>query len=697
MKPQIWIGVVAVAVLAALAVVIVITPTLESPRDRLDRQIDEKVALASRILASYEPVGEQLDFYVGAAATQPVDLPEDQWQTILNQVGQESIVSDMLDEQARRIRSLDADYRGSGGRPDRVGGVGASTEAYNRLQQRLAVNAQKLADALRIVQEAVRMSEGEYRGADHPAATRLETILCYHQAEMLRNNAALEVSRAAQEAMLTNRHIARCNKLAVAIELLEQELKGSFVPTSESEVALAEADTQPADTQTETAPAVVPDAVSPGPSDGQRALRSLDESIALLEADKARKGETIAALHTRIEQLKAEISALEAGIADAQQRAGAAQRAMLELERAADPGRDPSEVERFVQAYEQASAAYRQASREEEILREGGLLNARADAPDFEQIDTAPLVPAVPDEPITPVRGLRALGNDLDAAEALLADHEGVLTAIEQQIAELTFQKEAVSQRLAASAERREEAIALAAQSAGKIIDALVASDRLLAEAMSVVEDQGRPAAARAQQAIRKRISEAVRLNRELSPDTANPRLAMMAADDALAGHTQALEGDLLFKEASIHAQRAEMLAWYAELLARLRVAGVTVGSELPGEDAAEDVSSAWLTDPAEAQAAAAEGREAAIEAGQQALAAYEEADAPLNQLWILRANIGATHFLLANLTTGDEAREHLYQARVEYTRALRNREDRPEAPAYEAVIAQIDHRLRGG
>ncbi len=665
MKSQFWTVVALGLTAVALVAVIIATPTLESPRDRLFRQIDEKVAQAGRILASYEPIGVQLNFNL--EATDPIDLPSDQWQDIQNYVDQESIVSDMLREQSRRILPLDAEYRRYRGQPGPLGAIGTSAESYERIQGTLTVNERKLVDALRIVQQAVRMSEGEHRGAEHPGATRLETILCYHQAEMFGNKAALSAGRAMQEAMLADRYAARSKALAVAIELLEQELEGGPLTVNDQE-------DEPAD---------------------RRVLRSIEENISELETDKAQTADMMAVTHGQADRLRAEIAELEGRIAEAQERAGTAQRTMLELEQAPHPGRDAAAVERFVEDYRQASQRHRQAAREEAILREGGLRGARVDAPDFEEVDTAPIVPAEPGEPIEPIRGLLALENDLEATLERLTNLEGVHAAIEQQIRELNFQKDSVAQRLTESEQQRAESIAQTAESAARIVDAIAASDRLWSEALSIAEDQGRPAAARAQQAIRRRISEAARLNRELPPDSPNPRLSMMAADGPLAGHTQALEGDLMFKVASIQAQRGDILAWYGHLLTRLVEAGVTVDTEQLGEDVTADDVPAWLTDPDAARTASAEAHAAAIEAGRQALAAYEEADAPLSQLWTLRANVGATHFLLGNLTTGDEARQHLYDARVEYTRALRNREDRPEAPTYEAVIAQIDRRLR--
>ncbi len=72
------------------------------------------------------------------------------------------------------------------------------------------------------------------------------------------------------------------------------------------------------------------------------------------------------------------------------------------------------------------------------------------------------------------------------------------------------------------------------------------------------------------------------------------------------------------------------------------------------------------------------------------ALEAYQQAADGLGNLWVVHANIAAVKFFLAGLAPAAERPQLLEQARKEYDRALRNREDRPEFAAYDQARRQL-------
>ncbi len=85
--------------------------------------------------------------------------------------------------------------------------------------------------------------------------------------------------------------------------------------------------------------------------------------------------------------------------------------------------------------------------------------------------------------------------------------------------------------------------------------------------------------------------------------------------------------------------------------------------------------------DPTRAAAAA---RQLANTHAVAALEAYQQAAEGLGNLWVVHANIAAVKFFLAGLAPEAERPQLLEQARKEYDRALRSREDRPEFAAYD-------------
>ncbi len=90
MKSHITVIVVASAVVIGLAVAVFTAHPLESAQTRLDRQINEQVETAQRMLMDYRPITAQLSMQLGSAATQPVDVPPAEWQDSVSKIRQDA-------------------------------------------------------------------------------------------------------------------------------------------------------------------------------------------------------------------------------------------------------------------------------------------------------------------------------------------------------------------------------------------------------------------------------------------------------------------------------------------------------------------------------------------------------------------------------------------------------------------------------
>lgn len=645
----------AALVLVGLVLAVFTAGPLENPQDRLFRQIDEKVALAQRMLAGYNPANSRLTAVLGAEGLEPPEGADENWQAYVSSGEQEGVMSDALRRQAGQMRTL-ADRFGAldGQSPAAAALPSGSGQAYQQLQAELKRNMNLLSEALRVVQEAIAMTDGEVSGSDHPAATRLEAALCYHQADLLRREAALQRAMADE---------ARFQVITDARQW--QELGNRIQSASRGLAEAGATDTEP------SAPAFAERIAS---------LRTRREAIA-----------------TAIEEARAEAQRLSAIIPDITARAKAAdaqtrqsQVEMLALKEAGIDTSDPAALDRFIQAYSAAAQAEREALREATTLEHGALRNARVDTNDDEQISEAPIVAVDPATDIKPERGRIALESDLAAVEALAEALQVAAREIDRQIEELTAKQDGARQR-AANLASRQTAIAADAAGAARIaLAATIEAHRLEDEALALADGRGQQAASRARRAAEKRINDARTQNAENNPDAPNPRLTMIAGDGNLTGSAMALAGDMAYVIAATQAQRGDDLARHEAMLREMQSMAMEVNPSLLPEGMALDQVPAALAQADAARLGVQEARKAAVEAAKLALEAYQEADSPLRQLWVLHTQMASVHYLLANLSTGNEAADHRNRALQQYKRALTGREERPEYPIYQNVMAGL-------
>ncbi len=645
-----------VLVVAGLVLAILTTGSLENPQDRLFRQIDEQVALAQRMLAGYSPANARLAAVLGTEGLEPPQAADENWQTYLSSGEQEGAMSDALRQQAMQMRTL-ADRFGTldGETPAGAALPGASGQAYQQLQAELKRNMTLLTDALRVVQEAIAMSDGEVSGSDHPTATRLEAALCYHQADLLRREAALQRAMADEARFQVITHARQWRELGNRITSVSRGLA-------------------------DTGDAAAEDSAPP-----------FAERIAGLQT---RRTEVAA----DIEKARAEAERLSAAIADVTGRATASdsqarqsQVEMLALKEAGVDTSDPAALDRFIAAYNAAAEADREAFRETTMLEHGALRNARVDTTDDEQIAHAPIVAVDPAGAIETERGKTVLESDLAAVKALADALQGAAREMDRQIEELTAKQNDTQQRVAALRERQGASTAEASQAARRAFTATLAAHQLEEDALALADGRGKQAAMRARRAAEKRINDARTVNAENSPESPNPRLTIITGDTNLAGSAMALAGDMAYVIALTQAQRAADLTRHQGMLGELQTMGLEANASLLPEGTAADQVPAAVVQAEAAGAGREAARKAAIEAAQTALEAYQEADSPLRQLWVLHTQMAAVHYLLANLNTGEAADEQRDLALQQYKRALVGREERPEYRIYQSVMAGLE------
>ena len=719
-KSHINLIVVAGVVVVGLAVFVFTAYPLESAQTRLDRHIDEQVDIAQRIMLAYRPVTTHLTRLMGPAATQPVELAPDQWQSTVNKARQEGPGSEQMRQLGSQIQAVNDRAGRLEGEPVNPPQVPPSAQAYRQLQNDLKSNDQMLDEALRIVQEAINLNEGEFTGSDHPAATRLEAVLCYHRADQFRREAALYHSDAEEAQARFVRDVTLWDRIAADIASTERELAGTpaagatsapaattgpaaaakAAPASEPSVASASAPTasEPALAESKSAGTEAPSeqAAAEPATTTQSALPPIDERIARLEARKAEVTAAIEAAQAQARQLTEAIDKLEQRIAATSQQAADAEQQMLKLQQAGVDPADPQGLKKFTEAYEKASAANRAAYREMTILKQGAVRNARVDTSDEDEVLTKPLVASQPGGQMSTERGLVALRSDLKATEALIegkldGQDEGLKVLakeIGRQIAELTTRKKELTDRVSALRTVHAEVAKQIARSARTAIAATIEALRLEKQGLDMAQTRGLQAAKRAKKAIEKRIEDArARGTAENSPQ------AMLAGDKIGPGHAIAMTGDLELVAAQILAQQTGALELHAQLLSELHKLGMTIDANLLPAGVTPESAPPAAVRPDAAQTAADKTRTAALEAGKGALEAYNQADAPLQQLWVLHANMATVHHLMANLSAGKEAIEHASAARIEYLRAIKGRDERPETPTLQQAIASLTTR----
>lgn len=689
MKSHITAIVVASAVVVGLAVAVFTAHPLESAQARLDRQINEQVETAQRMLMDYRPITAQLSMQLGSAATQPVDVPPAEWQDNVSRIRQDGDgIAGMssLGGSVEQINSRFNRITGDGGTGPGVPASGA--EAYRSLQSDLKYNDQLLADALRVVQQAIAMSDGEFNGSDHPGATRLEAVLCYHRADQYRREAAFHQAEADNALARLAEDVTWWHRLAAdtASTQLDLGMPASRPSSAPGEVA--------------GAPASEP-VVAESKSD----LLPIDDRIAHLRARKVEVTAAIEKAQAEAGRLTQAISEIKQRIAAASQTAADAEQQMLKLQQDGVDHSDPAALQRFTEAYERAAAANRAAWREKTTLEQGALRDARVDSTDEQDVLDKPLAPAGTGGQMTVERGLVALESDLRAVQAViegeLAGENGpqkegltvVVHEIDRQIADLVERKKEANDRLAALTAARERATDQLRQHARAALAATLETLRLQKEGLEMAQSRGIQAAQRAKRAIEKRISDANALSAERSPDSPNQRLELIRKDKEGPGYALALIGDLHLLAAQINADQIRMLTAQARVLDELQRLGAAVDDKMLPEGVTLQSVPAEAVQVDAAKAGAEKARAAALEVAQQALTAYAEADTALQQLWVLHANIATVHHLMANLTTGRESVQHAKDARIEYLRAMKGREERPEIPRLQSAMASLTTR----
>lgn len=620
----------------------------ESPQAAFDRKVGEKVEEAQRLLARYEagapqllaalqtlpepapetaaaqPAGDAAATQPDAAANPDVDAPAPE---PAPDAGSASVVDTQALENRRS--ELGRQLTQMGGNPSKAAGGAGSVED---LQQRLQANAELLNRALQAIREAINTtdeSDSGLRGSGNPSATRLETILLYHQADLLRRRATVHRAVADAERHRLAEVVANWHAANNLVRSLEREVAGMQGETIGGGAA-APADAAPAQPAQPAArapaaaqpprprrsgrgrisqmfraigggAAPAPDAEPPAPDEPAPApavepqpqpveqppaaraaitiekVPSLDERIAALEAQGKQADSEIAAARKDVEQLTAAIDKLQAGLKGAQSKAQEAERRMMQLEDAGIDASDPKALDRFINQYRNASRTFRESSREAAALEGGVVRNARPDAQEENEVLTAPLV--AQDGEMKPEVGVVSLQADLRAAQALVEMRTQLRALVDQQIKELTARREGVTARLAKARAWRDGLVKEATQRLAGAIASAVAAEKLEQEAIDLLTGPAQQAAQRAQQAAESRVSEVQTFYRQNSPTTPAPQVTF------LPGHARALAGDLNHELALIYAQRYNGLTRHERALASAAQMGIDPAALLPKQD----------------------------------------------------------------------------------------------------------------
>ncbi|GMU23522.1 MAG: hypothetical protein AMXMBFR13_36000 [Phycisphaerae bacterium] len=674
------ITVVAVFILIAAAGYMGAT-VFEAPADKFDREVGQKIEEAQRMLAEYEASGTQLlaglaypaaggngESPVTEPTTQPIE-PRAEEPDPLAGFEPPPVPHELSD----RFERLGGER--SGGR----GGLGVE-----ELRAKLEANQQLLSNALQAVREALRMSDDSGEGLNarqHPTGTRLEAILIYHQADLNRRQGALDGMVAANAQDRFGETMRYWRQADTRVTSLQRELSGfkggpngvaPAAPSASAPVEAAEGSPdvgQPSDGRTEIVP--VGD------------VSSLSDRISALRAAVGQAGGEVETARKEVERLKKDIEALQARATQVKSEADSAERRMMALEDAGVEPADPKDLERFIGEFTKAAETQRQMSRELSALESGTIRNARPDTRDEDQILTAPMAPADRAHPMTPEVGLVWLKEELRAAEALQETREQLQKAIQQQIDDLSQRQKIVTEQLAKAKEWRSKLQDQVLAHAKEAVAAALKAYQDEQEAIRLINEEGLNAAQIAAQAASEQVRAVGEFYRNKAPTAPAPQVRF------LSGHAQTATGDLKYELAMIYGQRARGLEKLQKLLEGALAAGIQPATLLPEGEMPEG-DYLWATDAQAAGKEAAAARAEAVKSAQEALEAYQEADDMLGQLWVLHTHMGAVNYLLAGLTTGEEAQKYREQARTEYQRAVRDRSDRPEAQVYQPIIEAL-------
>ncbi|MBN1490579.1 MAG: hypothetical protein JXA69_11735, partial [Phycisphaerae bacterium] len=667
-------------------------------RVKLDREIDEDLARARRLLNAYEPGKQML-----AAASErltgqagPLEATETQlakwgehWADVQSQVRESPLVAPSLADQ-RRLADVEQAYAGltgDGARPEPQPANDVTT-AYRTLKADLAANESRLQDAIALVDAAIlkSVSSGSetYSGRDHVEANRLRAVLAYHDAEARRRAARLlrrELDRLAQQAAtLHGRWVAVTSQLALA-----ERAVGGEVTTAPA-AASAPAEEAGHSALGPDASAAVADLHQQLSAIAQTSTALIDTAaipvqVAQLESHVGGLRDAIAKLGQHIETLTEERAAL-ANERDSQRAAaGEADRRMVEMEnRGFDVG-DPSVLDGQLSAYAEASRADRKASREADLLELGGYENAALTL-DAGDLHTAPIVTGEPGEPLKSVRSLRRYDQELALLQSSHAEGQQALDVLLAKIEALRQLEAFVQRRLTGSgADEATVVLGLRAQrdALAQTIQQLAAAITTLASqadeteeaALDAITGPGITAAKQAKSALQKRQSEA----RGAQPmdGEPDPRLDAIVKESWRAGDATALLADLQALQAWIHYERSEAKNRHAGTLELLSQMGVEVDA------------------PAQ-RAAATEQSAAAREAAELAVAGYADAESDLKNDWTVQVNLAGAYGVLAKAAEGSTAQGYRDQAREAYQRGIAGQTDDPARRPYALRLEALSH-----
>jgi hypothetical protein len=235
--------------------------------------------------------------------------------------------------------------------------------------------------------------------------------------------------------------------------------------------------------------------------------------------------------------------------------------------------------------------------------------------------------------------------------------------------------------------DRRDQQAQAALEEMRKAVGLLLEADNKENEALNLLENRGSSAVQQVERAIQARVRDA----RSENVDGTDERLTLMTREGQILPYVALLEGDMKFVAASIHAQRSEDLRRHANILESVEDMDIDTRRALvPADLQAERVpDSVWQADAAEA--AAAEAYDKTIVAGEEAIDVYKEKSSELNDLWVVRANIAAVSYMLAEFIEDPTiAREFRDQAYQEYERSIRDRPDSEAAKTYKPIMDKL-------
>jgi len=743
-KSHIPIIVTVVLVVIGVAVGLLITPRLQSPQDKFDNQIEDKVALANQMLRGYKPGGMHLAAQLAATATQPANIPPDQWQENISYAKQESPYADPIKKMQLELNRLDQVMADLGNEPDITGPATSAQQGYSQLSSELQKNEQTISDALKIVSQAVGMradaGDQVISGKNHPLATRMEAVLIYSQADLLRRQASIYHAMADENRESFSKTLSSWRHIDSAIRSLERDLSTQTPEKTETttvvkapakpkpkpkpkqkpkakkrsakpaifsnalkkllgkEVKPPTPQEQPQDIVAETEqpeeqppPEELPPAEEPLQEEPVQPanivfekLPTIQERIVILQDRQKEVVSAISDAKADVEKLNNTINTLNKQFKKAKTTAEKTEQQMLALKSAGIDPTDPESLNRFIAEYNKTAKTNRQATMEAAILEKGSIRNVRPDTDDINEMIDAPLVPINPNKKTTEVRGLNALKRDLQLAEGLVKTNTVLLEVIDHQIKELQTRKQDVNKRLAKMKTSRQNLLEQATEVTRLAVDNLYQADKLEKQALDLAANKGIPAAERAQAAAQRRINIARTANdsekREEPVDT-------IVKDKFLGGHVDTLQGDIEHMIAMIQTQRNNGLDRHHWMLARTEEMGIKIDKDMLPEGVLTEDMPPEITQSQKAAQAAAQAKQLAVEAGEKALKLYIDADDDLKQIWVLHTNIAAVHYLLADLTTGQVAKGHRDNAIIEYKRSIKDRLELPEAKRYKRII----------